>query len=82
MSPTSISMDPRVRLSLAEHRFALAVNSARRHHGMHHRRHKLHFFRFKMTARCFSQAFSPSFPLRSAAMLMRYFEHIATARTT
>ncbi|SDJ96768.1 hypothetical protein SAMN05216338_107627 [Bradyrhizobium sp. Rc2d] len=39
---------------------ALPAKSGRRHHGIHYRRHKLYFFRFRMIARCFSQLTSPA----------------------
>jgi len=52
--------DPVIRLGLAARRFALSVSSRRRHHGIHHCRHRPDFVRFGMTACCFAQLTSPA----------------------
>src|SRR3954449_1360412 len=49
--------DPAICLA---HRFALPVSTWRRYHCVHHRRHKLYFVSFGMTACCFSQLTSPA----------------------
>ena len=64
--------DPEICLGLV-HRFALGAKSGRRYYGIHHRRHKLSFFCFGMTARCFSQLTAPAEQLlRRQSMPSRY----------
>ncbi|MGY3698729.1 hypothetical protein ACVIGA_008871 [Bradyrhizobium sp. USDA 3240] len=73
--------DPGIRLGLAAHRFALTANSGRRHYGIHHRRHKLYFFHFGMTARSFSQLTAPAKQLlRRQSMPSRYRTDRVAAR--